>query len=246
MPQAFVARYSWTVRTALEPSPTAEATRFIDPRRTSPTAKTPGAEVSNGRGSLSAKMGLSRASAGIDRSVRMKPFSSRATAPCSQDVAGSAPMKQKSATQVLVVRLSRRCVFEDHRFQVAVTAELTDLGIRHDIDVRVGRDAIDEVARHAAREIWSADDDRDPAASLAQVDGSLPGRVAATHHHHVGVTARSRFQIGGRVVDPVAFEPLELGDVQPLVSGTRGDDDRSSGDLALVDERDDVISVLNA
>jgi hypothetical protein len=33
-----------------EPSPTAAATRFIDPARTSPAAKTPGTLVSNGSG----------------------------------------------------------------------------------------------------------------------------------------------------------------------------------------------------
>ena len=37
-----VARCSCTDRTALEPSPTAAATRFIEPLRTSPTANTPG------------------------------------------------------------------------------------------------------------------------------------------------------------------------------------------------------------
>ena len=35
-------RWSWTRRIAVEPSPTAAATRFTDPCRTSPTAKTPG------------------------------------------------------------------------------------------------------------------------------------------------------------------------------------------------------------
>jgi DNA-binding NarL/FixJ family response regulator len=39
-----------TDRTALAPSPTAAATRFIEPCRTSPTAKTPGTLVSKGRG----------------------------------------------------------------------------------------------------------------------------------------------------------------------------------------------------
>ena len=53
--QVYVARYSWTERTALDPSPTAAATRFIDPSRTSPTANTPAAEVSNGKASLPAK-----------------------------------------------------------------------------------------------------------------------------------------------------------------------------------------------
>jgi len=36
------ARYSWMNCTAMLPSPTAEATRFTDRARTSPTAKTPG------------------------------------------------------------------------------------------------------------------------------------------------------------------------------------------------------------
>ena len=42
------ARWSCTRRTATAPSPTAEATRFIEPERTSPTAKMPGMLVSNG------------------------------------------------------------------------------------------------------------------------------------------------------------------------------------------------------
>jgi hypothetical protein len=47
------ARYwcTWWIHT--EPSPTAEATRLTDPCRTSPTAKTPGTVVSNGRGARS-------------------------------------------------------------------------------------------------------------------------------------------------------------------------------------------------
>jgi hypothetical protein len=35
---------------AIEPSPTAEATRSFEPRRTSPTARTPGTLVSSGSG----------------------------------------------------------------------------------------------------------------------------------------------------------------------------------------------------
>src|SRR4051795_3178556 len=53
-----VARCSCTRRTAMEPSPTAEATRLTEPLRTSPAANTPGRLVSSssggGRGSSSA------------------------------------------------------------------------------------------------------------------------------------------------------------------------------------------------
>src|SRR5262245_11971542 len=44
------ARFSWTERTAADPSPTAAATRLIEPDRTSPTANNPGELVSNGSG----------------------------------------------------------------------------------------------------------------------------------------------------------------------------------------------------
>jgi hypothetical protein len=43
------ARYPWTSRMAAEPSPTAAATRLMEPSRTSPTAKIPGRLVSRVR-----------------------------------------------------------------------------------------------------------------------------------------------------------------------------------------------------
>ena len=39
-------KYSWTNFTAIAPSPTAAATLFIAPERTSPAAKMPGSHVS--------------------------------------------------------------------------------------------------------------------------------------------------------------------------------------------------------
>ena len=54
------------------PSPTAAATRFMDPWRTSPTAKTPGHDVSNASASRRSS------SDGRSRSVRTKPCSSSA------------------------------------------------------------------------------------------------------------------------------------------------------------------------
>ena len=61
------ARYSWTDRTALDPSPTADATRFMESARTSPTPNTPGADVSKGNGSRPANTGWSRS--GRERAV---------------------------------------------------------------------------------------------------------------------------------------------------------------------------------
>src|SRR6185312_11126072 len=53
--QVIAARWSCTERTARDPSPTAAATRFNEPLRTSPTAKTPGTDVSNGNGARGPK-----------------------------------------------------------------------------------------------------------------------------------------------------------------------------------------------
>ena len=43
-------RIEWIWATTAAPSPTAEATRLVEPERTSPTAKSPGWLVSNGSG----------------------------------------------------------------------------------------------------------------------------------------------------------------------------------------------------
>src|ERR1700688_4702281 len=73
---------------AIEPSPTAAATRFTLPERTSPTAKTPGRLVSSicggrARGQTGVSVAASRS-----RPVRMKPLLSRARQPLSQLVLG--------------------------------------------------------------------------------------------------------------------------------------------------------------
>ena len=45
--QAYSANARWTNEMAIDPSPTADATRLMLPHRTSPTAKMPGSEVSS-------------------------------------------------------------------------------------------------------------------------------------------------------------------------------------------------------
>ena len=77
------ARRRWTNCTAIAPSPTAVAHRFVDPERTSPAAKIPGTLVS------------SRSRCPRAEPVRMNPSSSRATASSSHSVHGSAPRKRK-------------------------------------------------------------------------------------------------------------------------------------------------------
>jgi len=86
-------RTLWTNEIAIDPSPTADATRLILPARTSPTAKTPGKLVSNkngwrGRGQRAAL----RFSGDRSGPVLMKLLVSRARQPLSQPVFGSAPV----------------------------------------------------------------------------------------------------------------------------------------------------------
>src|SRR4029079_9088102 len=71
------ARYSWISETAIEPSPTALATRLIERARTSPATNTPGTLVSSTYGSRLSGQPVWCASA----PARTKPRSSRARTP---------------------------------------------------------------------------------------------------------------------------------------------------------------------
>src|SRR5215204_777722 len=91
-------RYWWTNCTAIEPSPTAEATRFTDRWRTSPAAKMPAMLVSRKKGSLFSCHPFGRRPPRTRlRPVRMKPCGSLATASATQSVCGLAPIKIKRA-----------------------------------------------------------------------------------------------------------------------------------------------------
>src|SRR5581483_7353687 len=93
-----VAKYWWTNCTAMDPSPTAEATRFTERARTSPATKTPGTLVSSKKGSRSSVQPFGRRPSIIKSGPeRMKPFLSRSTTPASHSVRGAAPMKMNRA-----------------------------------------------------------------------------------------------------------------------------------------------------
>src|SRR5215831_14655739 len=72
----------WTNEIAVDPSPTADATRLILPPRTSPTAKTPGKLVSSKYGwRVGDQPAALRFSGDRSRPVFMKPLSSSAIQP---------------------------------------------------------------------------------------------------------------------------------------------------------------------
>src|SRR6185295_2487582 len=94
-----VSRYSWTMLTTAEPSPTAAATRLPDPLRASPAAKMPGTLVSNRNGSrINFHPRGGWPSIMRSRPVRMNPCESRSTSPATISVRGDVPMKMNTAS----------------------------------------------------------------------------------------------------------------------------------------------------
>lgn len=97
-----------TKLTTMDPSPTADATRFTDPLRTSPAANTPGRLVSsrNGARPTDRQRSAPVMAGGSAVPVVTKPRRSSSTHPRSQAVLASAPMNRKSEL-VASVRSSR-------------------------------------------------------------------------------------------------------------------------------------------
>ena len=105
-------RAVWTERIALAPSPTAAATRFIDPDRTTPIAKTSGWLVSNGSGRRpsSAQVAPSNAPSSWVP-VSTKPSSSTAMSPKPAGGRGGAYKAEQAPAWLVAVGsvVARRC-----------------------------------------------------------------------------------------------------------------------------------------
>jgi len=72
---------------------------------------------------------------------------------------------------------------------VGATPEASDLGIGEDLDARVHLDAVDQVAGHVGNQVRASNDEGHAAALLGEVDGGLPGGVAAADHDDVAAAA---------------------------------------------------------
>ena len=224
-PMQFVARYSCTDRTALEPSPTAAATRLSEPWRTSPTANTPGSDVSNGSGARAVYSVPAMIASGSERSVTMKPPRSSITQSPSHPVAGSAPMKQNSPEHGTVRAFAARRVLERHLGEVRSPASARTSVWRDDLDAVVRPRCARSSSATSFGERVASDHERHVAFLLRHVDRGLSGRVAAAHDDHVEAAADACLHVGCRVVHARAFEPFEVVDCQPPVASARRDDD---------------------
>ena len=178
--------------------------------------------------------------------MRTKPSESSATVVLSQEVSGSAPMKQNNPPQAHRPGGLGGSVLERHLLEVPLAGQGPHLGLRQYLDAGIRLDAFDQIPRHGLGEVVPADGDQDLAPLLGHVDGGLPCRVPSTHDDDVPAAADPRFEVGGRVVDPGTLEALQIVDRQPAIAGPGGHDHRPTGDLAPVGQCDDVKPVFGS
>src|SRR5205823_1048848 len=107
-------------------------------------------------------------------------------------------------------------------------------GVSLDGDSLVGFDPVDEVARHARREVRSPDHDCDSARSSGQKQRGLSSGVAAPGDHHGRPRARSGLQLGRGVVHAAGLELLEPDGIEPPVARSGRDDDCPTSDIGTV------------
>ena len=152
----------------MEPSPTAEATRLIDPLRTSPAAKTPGTVVSSG-----SRPAADSPVAGASRPVRMKPERSSARTPCSHRVCGVGADEHEQGAGVQAAAGAPAAVGDRQSAQLTLAVQRGDLSVGQYLDVGVAGDLVGQVAGHGRREVAAAYQEVDPAGAAGQEDRGL-------------------------------------------------------------------------
>ena len=150
--QECIARKSCTERTALDPSPTAEATLFIEPARTSPTANTPGTEVSNGSGLPAVENGWVSTSRPNDRSVSDEALLVEGDCLRHQRGGGHRADEAEQTRTLDSVRSPLGVCSRVAPARWVSPSSARDLGFGEHTDVRIGGDAIDQVAGHGLAE----------------------------------------------------------------------------------------------
>ena len=177
-------------RTHTAPSPAAEATRLIEPCRTSPTANTPGIVVSNmtgerSRGDVKATVAVSTGrdvAPGVTLDFGWEPVGARV---------GADEDEQRCCCDAF--DSLGRAVLEVDPFEAPVAATAGDLGLEADVDVRRPFDALDEVVGHARGERLRSHDDGHRLGELSEVECGLAGGVAAADDTGVLACERSGF-----------------------------------------------------
>ena len=157
----------------MEHSPTAEATRLIEPLRTSPAAKTPGMVVCSGSRPEAGRVGGGRVAAGEDEAGAVE--GEGAVQPLGPRV-GADEHEQGAGVQVAAVG-------NDQAVQLTVAVQRGDLGAGQDLDVRVAADLVGQVARHGRREVVAPNEQVDVAGAARKITAwpaELPPTTTAT------------------------------------------------------------------
>ena len=126
---------------------------------------------------------------------------------------------------------------DHHGFELLVALERSHLAPGPDADVRLGLDLVDQVARHRRLE-RPPGDDVDLARVVGELDHRLPGRVRAADDHDVLLRALLRLDVGRRVVEAEALEPIGILGRQPAIVRARRQDHASAPDALTVGEPD--------
>ena len=132
----------------IDPSPTAAATRFVEPLRTSPAAKRPTRLVSSGSGSRSSGQ---QSAPPVGEHVRSRDD---VAGRVGEDVLARAPVRVRAAADAEEDAVDRAPlsfaagVRERHRAElVAVLVQLRELRLEMDVDQRMLLDPLDQVVR---------------------------------------------------------------------------------------------------
>ena len=232
------ARYVWQSRTAIDPSPTAEAVRRMAPLRTSPTAKTPGRLASNRNGSRAASC---QAGAVLtDSPVEMKPFSSSANVSANHAVGALAPIKMNRAATLMVRRSPVYLCSTVTPVSAFSPTNSCNTRLGQQLDVGRRHDAVDEVARHVLIEIIAARQQVDLLRALRQEQRRLPGGVTAADDRDILPLADLGLDLGRGVIDVAAFQLGLARHTKFPVPRAERQDDAAGDNLFSVIEGDGV------
>ena len=233
------------MRTAMAPSPTAEATRRTAPLRTSPTAKTPGRLVSRDKGCRAAGqaallVALARgARPGDDEAVLVE-----LDLVIQPTGVGLGADEHEQGPRRLLPSVARRRLLDHDGLQRLVPDEVAHLCVGHHLDRGVVPNPIGEVPGHVTGQVIVAHEQAHLRRVPRQEQGRLPGRVPSANDDDRVADAHPGLDQRGRVVHARALEVLETPHVELAVARSGGDHNGARADGRPVVEPNGVVAVI--